>query len=82
MHKEDGQMRLTATFRLMQSEQQMIVETIHRPVKMMNAPYLDSVEPRRYQPLRINITLDVQHMFYNRKSKMVGKQESDRTEQG
>ena len=30
----------------MQSEQQMIVETMHHPERMMNAPYLDSVEPR------------------------------------
>ncbi len=65
----------------MQLEQQMIVGTMHQPERMMNAPYLDSVEPRGYQPLRIDITLDAQCMSYNRKSKMVGKQESGRTEQ-
>jgi len=65
----------------MQSEQQMTVETMHQPERMMNAPYLDFVEQREYQPLRTNITLDAQYMSYNRKSKMVGKQESGRTEQ-
>jgi hypothetical protein len=65
----------------MQSEQQMIVETMHQQDRMMNAPYLGSVEQREYQPLRTNITLDAQYMSYNRKSKMVGKEESGRTEQ-
>jgi hypothetical protein len=58
MHKKDGQMKSTATFGLKQSEQQMIVGTVHRPIRMMNAPSLGSVEPRDYQPLRINIILD------------------------
>jgi hypothetical protein len=47
----------------MQSEQQMIVETMHQPERMMNAPYLDSVEQREYQPLRTNITLDAQYIY-------------------
>ncbi len=65
----------------MHSEQQMTVETMHQPERMMNAPYLDSVEPREYQPLRLNINLDALYMSYNRKFKMVGKQESGRKEQ-
>jgi hypothetical protein len=82
MHKEDGQMQSTATYGPMQSEQQMIEETMHQPIRMMNVPSLDSVAQREYQPLRTNITLDVQYMFYNRRSKMVGKQGNGRIEQG
>ncbi len=54
----------------------MTVETMHQPERMMNAPYQDSVEPREYQPFRINITLDALYMSYNRKFKMIEKQES------
>ena len=57
-------------------------ETMLQPIRIMNALSKDSVEQREYQPLRTNITLNDQYMFYNRRSKMVGKQENGRIEQG
>jgi hypothetical protein len=82
MHKEDGQMQSIATFGPMQSEQLMMEETMLQPIRVMNVLSLDSVERREYQPLRTNITLDAQYMFYNRKFKMVEKQGNGRIEQG
>ena len=78
MHKEDGQMQSIATYGPMQLEQLMMEETMLQPISVMNALSQDSVEQREYQPLRTNITLDAQYMFYNRKFKMVEKQENDR----
>ncbi len=57
-------------------------EIMLQPISVMNVLSLDSVEQREYQPLRTNITLDAQYMSYKRKSKMVGKQENGRIEQG
>ena len=82
MHKEDGQMLSTPIFGPMQSEQLMMEGIMLQPIRVMNVLSLDSVEQQEYQPLRTNITLDAQYMYYNRKSKMVGKQENGRIEQG
>jgi hypothetical protein len=60
----------------------MMAGTMHQPETMMNVPSSDSVEQKEFQPSNTNITLDAQYMYYNRKSKTEGKQESGRTEQG
>ena len=82
MHKEDDQKLSTPIFGPMQSEQLMMEGIMLQPIRMMNVPSLDSVEQQEYQPLRTNITLDAQYMYYNKKSKMVGKLENGRIEQG
>jgi hypothetical protein len=53
-----------------------------QPETMMNVLSPDSVKQKEYQPYSINITLDAQYMYYKGKSKMEGKQESGRIEQG
>ncbi len=82
MHKEDGLMQSTVACGHMQSEQQMMVETMLQPEIMMYAQYQDFVQQSEYQPSNTNITLDVLYMFYNRKCRMVEKQGNGRIEQG
>ena len=82
MHKEDGLMQSTVTCGHMQSEQQMMVETMLQPEIMMYAQYQDFVQLREYQPSNTNITLDVLYMYYNRKYRMEEKQGNGRIEQG
>ena len=82
MPKEGGQMLLIAIYGHMPLEQLMMEGTMHQPEVMMNALSPDSVKQKEYQPYSINITLDAQYMYYKGKSKMEGKQESGRIEQG
>jgi hypothetical protein len=60
----------------------MMGGTMHQPESTMNALSPDFVKQKEYQPYSINITLDAQYMYYKGKSKMEGKQESGRIEQG
>jgi hypothetical protein len=60
----------------------MMEGTMHQPEAMMNVLSPDSVKQKEYQPYSTNIILDAQSTSYKRKSKMEGKQESGRTEQG
>jgi hypothetical protein len=73
MLKEDGQMQSTHTYGLMPLEQQMIVEIMHQQMKMTHVQCQNSVTQQVCQKLKINIILDVLHMFLERDFRITRK---------